>query len=168
MRHGQLVVVGVQAEEGEIRMHHPDIDPVEGEVVDDHFGVALGHAAAGLAVAGDRPPFEAGRVQSPEDPGPALDERLYLEVVLPDAPVPQMLGQPGDEQIGRFENVPIGRNDKLFLRHDRDLPAWGRATHYRTQDGRGAPALPCSESVDQPVGTGNAGRRWTRTTTRRR
>ena len=128
MRHGQFVVVGIEAEEGEIGMHHPDVDPVEGEVLDDHFRVTLGHAAARLAVPGDRPPFEAGRVQPPEDPGPALDERLYLEVVLPHGPVPQMRGQPGDEQIGRLENVPIGGNDKLFLRHDRDLPAWGRAT----------------------------------------
>ena len=132
-------------------MHHPDVDPVEGEVVDDHFGVPLGHAAARLAVAGDRPPFEAGRVQSAEDPGPALDERLYLKIVLPHSPVPQMLGQPGDEQIGRLENVPIGRHDKLFLRHDRDLLR--RARHpFRTHDEPGAPACPCSESVVRPAG----------------
>jgi hypothetical protein len=47
-------------------------------------------------------------VQAPEDPGAALDERLDLEVVLPDSSIPQVLGEAGDEQIRRFEDVPVG------------------------------------------------------------
>jgi hypothetical protein len=81
-------------------MHDPDVDPVGFEVFDDDLRVALGDPAACLAVPGDRPALEPWRVQSPEDPGPVLDERLDLEVVLPDRPVAQVLGQAGDEQVG--------------------------------------------------------------------
>ena len=113
-------------------MHDPDVDSVEGEVLEDHFGVALGHPPARLAVPGDRPPLEPGRVQSPEDPGPTLDERLDLEVVLPDRPVPQVLGQTGDEEVGGLEDVPVGGNDELLLCHGCDLPALGRKISYRS------------------------------------
>ena len=88
------------------------------------FGIAFGHPAAGLTVAGDRPPFEAGRVQAPELPGAALDQRLDLEIVFPHRPVPQVLWQPGDEEIRRFEDVPVGGNDKFLLRHGGDLLRW--------------------------------------------
>ena len=136
-------------------MHDPDVDSVEVEVLDDHVGVALGHPAARLTVAGDRPPLEAGRVQPPEDPGPALDERLDLEVVLPDRPVPQVLGQAGDEEVGGLEDVPVGGDDKLLLCHGCDLPALGRKISI-PDDRPGAHAVPCARSLDQPVGTGNA------------
>ena len=66
MGDGELVVVGVEPEEREIRVHDPDVDPVEGEILKDDVGVAFGHPAAGLTVAGDRPSFEAGRVQAPD------------------------------------------------------------------------------------------------------
>ena len=107
-------------------MHDPDVDAVGVEVLEDHLGVALGHPAARLAVAGDRPPLEPGRVQAPEDPGPALDQRLDLEVVLPDPPVPQVLGQAGGEEVGGLEDVPVGGDDELLRCHGCDLPAPGR------------------------------------------
>ncbi len=63
---------------------HLGVDAVEVHVLEDQLGVTLGRSPAGLAVAGDRPALEARRVQAPEDPGAALDERLDLEVLLPD------------------------------------------------------------------------------------
>ena len=153
---GQLVVVGVEAEERQVRMHDPDVDAVDVEVLEDHLGVALGHPAARLAVAGDRPPLEPGRVQSPEDPGPALDQRLDLEVVLPDPPVPQVLGQAGGEEVGGLEDVPVGGDDELVLCHGCDLPAPGRKI---SMTGRARTRYPAPRSVDQPVGTGNADER---------
>ena len=103
------------------------------------LGVALGHPAARLAVAGDRPALEPGRVQAPEDPGAALDERLDLEVLLPDAAVPQVLREAGDEEVGGLEDVPVGGDDKVasavmvvtFLRWTRD-PSSSRNTSSRT------------------------------------
>ena len=120
-------------------MHDPDVDSVEGEVLDDDVGVALGHPAARLAVPGDRPTLESGRVESPEDPGAALDQGLDLEVVLPDRPVPQVLGQAGDEEVGGLEDVPVSRNDELFLSHGRRLPTRGRKIPMITR----AYAVPC-------------------------
>ena len=80
-------------------------------------GIALGHAPARLAVAGDRPALEAGRVQPPEDPRPAFDEGFDLEVVLPHAAVAQVCGEAGDEQVGGLEDVTVGRDDKGLVRH---------------------------------------------------
>ena len=111
------MVVGVEPEERQVRVHDPDVDAVEVQVLEDHLGVALGHPPAGLAVPRDGPPLEAGRVQPTEDPGPALDERLDLEVVLPDAAVAQVRGQAGDEQVGGLEDVPVGGDDKGLVGH---------------------------------------------------
>ena len=111
------MIVGVEPEERQVRVHHSDVDSVESEVLDDHLGIAFGHPPARLPVPGDRPSLEPGRVKSPEDPGPALDEGLDLEVVLPDPAVPQVLGQAGDEEVGRFEDVSVGGNDELRLCH---------------------------------------------------
>ena len=60
MGHRQLVVVGVEPEEREVRVHHGDVDAVELHVLDDEIGIALGRAALRLAVAGDRPPGKPG------------------------------------------------------------------------------------------------------------
>ena len=121
-------------------------------------GVALGHPPAGLAVARDRPPLEAGRVQPPELAGPALDQRLDLEVVLPHPPVPQVLWQAGDEEVGGFEDVPVGGDDKLLLCHGGDLPTRGRDP--RSRGGRTEPPSrgTLRRILDQPVGTDNADR----------
>ncbi len=116
------MVVGVEAEERQVRVHDPDVDAVELEVLDDRLGVALGHASAGLAVAGDRPALEAGRVQAPEDPRTAFDERFDLEVVLPHAAVAQVLGEAGDEEVGGLQDVPVGRDDKGLVRHVLPIP----------------------------------------------
>ena len=123
---GELVVVGVQAEERQVRVHHTDVDTVEVEVLDDHLGVTLGHPPAGLAVARDRPSLEAGRVQPAEDARPSLDERLDLEVVLPDPAVAQVLRQAGGEEVRGLQDVPVGGDDKLLLCHGCALPARGR------------------------------------------
>ena len=85
MGDGEFVVVGVEAEERQVRMHDPDVDAVGVEILQNDLGVALGHAPSRLAVAGDRPSLESGCVQPSELPGAALYERLDLEVVLPDA-----------------------------------------------------------------------------------
>ena len=98
-------------------MHHPDIDAVERQVLDDHLGIALGHAATGLAVPRDGPALEPGRVQAPEDPSAPFDQRLDLEVLFPDAPVPQVLGQARDKEVRRFQDVPVGGDDKGLVRH---------------------------------------------------
>ena len=75
-----------------------------------------------LAVARDRPALEAGRVQLAEDPGAALDEGLDLELLLPHGHVAQVRGQAGLEQVDRLEEVPVGRDDEVLLRHRCDLP----------------------------------------------
>ena len=136
-------------------MHHSDVDSVGFEILNDHVRVALGHPAACLTVAGDRPPLEAGSVEPAEDPGPALDERLDLEVVFPDGAVAQVLGQAGREEVGGLEDVPVGGDDKLRLCHGCDLPARGRKISI-PDDRQGAHAVPCFSTLDQPVGTSNA------------
>ena len=121
--HGELVVVRVQPEEREIRMHDTDVDPVEVHVLENQFGITLGHPPSRLAVAGDRPPFETRSVQTPEEPRPAFDEWLDLEVLLPDPAIPQMLGQAGPEEVGGLEDVPVGGNDKGLVLHVLSLPS---------------------------------------------
>ena len=59
VRHRQLVVVGVEPEQRQVRVHHLHVDAVEVHVLEDELGVALGRAPAGLAVAGDRPALVA-------------------------------------------------------------------------------------------------------------
>ena len=117
------MVVGVEPEEREVGVHDPDVDPVEVEVLEDQLGVTLGHPAPRLAVARDRPTFEPGGVQAPELPRPTFDQRLDLEVVLPDPTVPQVLGQAGDEEVGGLEDVPVGGDDKGLVRHVLSLPS---------------------------------------------
>ena len=134
----------------------PTSTPSEVHVLEDHLGVALGHPPARLAVAGDRPALEPGRVQPPEDPGPALDQRLDLEVLLPHAPVPQVLRQAGHEQIGGLQDVPVGGDDKLLLLSWLCPSCAG--THDLAEDRARVrhAARSCPRIVDQPVGTGNA------------
>ena len=122
-------------------------------------GSPSGIRAARLPVAGDRPSLEPGRVQPPEDPGPALDQRLDLEVVLPDPSVPKVLGQSGGEEVGGLEDVPVGGHDKLVLCHSCDLPAPGPE---RSMTERARMRYPAPWSVNQPVGTSNARDMWRR------
>ncbi len=133
----QLVVVGVEAEQRQVRVHDPDIDAVGVEVLQNDFGVALGHPAARLAVARNGPPLEAGRVQPAELGGAALHERIDLEVVLPDAAVPQILREAGHEEVGGFEDVPVSGDDKLVRCHGCALPARGRKIDDRARRVRG-------------------------------
>jgi hypothetical protein len=55
-------------------------------------------------------------VEAPEDAGAALDERLDLEVLLPDGAVPQVLRESGLEDVRRLEEVPVGRDDEVLVR----------------------------------------------------
>ena len=110
--HRQLVVVGVEPEQRQVGVHHRGVDAVEGEVLDDDLGVTLRGAPAGLAVARDRPSLEARRVQTPEHTRAVLDEGLDLEVLFPDRAVAQVLGKAGAEQVGRLEDVAVGRDDE--------------------------------------------------------
>ena len=116
VRHRELVVVGVEPEQREVRVHHLHVDAVEVHVLEDDVGIALGRAPAGLAVAGDRPALVAGGVQPPEDGGAALDERLDLEVLLPHRPIAEVLGEAGLEQVDGLEEVPVARDDEVLRR----------------------------------------------------
>ena len=113
-------------------MHHLHVDPVEVHVVEDVLGVAFRHAPAGLAVPGDRPALVARRVQLPEDPGAALDERLDLEVLLPHRAVAQVLREAGAEQVGGLEEVPVGGDDEVLHRHPSRAKPTGRYNATRT------------------------------------
>ena len=129
----QVVVVGVEAEERQVRVHDADVDAVGVQILQNDFGVALGHAPSGLAIARNGPPLEAGRVQPAEFGSAAVHERLNLEVVLPDAAVPQILREARDEEVGRFEDVPVSGDDKLLLCHGCALPARGRKIDVRAR-----------------------------------
>ena len=96
-------------------MHHLHVDPVEIHVLEDVLGIAFRHAPTGLAVARDRPALVPGRVQPAEDPGTVLDERLDLEVLLPDRAVAQVLREAGLEQVDGLEEVPVGGDDEVLV-----------------------------------------------------
>ena len=57
VRHRQLVVVGVEPEQRQVRVHHLHVDAVEVHVLEDDLRVAFRHAPAGLAIPRDRPAF---------------------------------------------------------------------------------------------------------------
>ena len=44
----------------------------------------------------------------------SLDERVDFEVLLPEPAVPQVLRQPGPEQVGRLDDVPVGGDNKVI------------------------------------------------------
>jgi hypothetical protein len=115
-------------------MHDADVDPVGGEILDDHLGVALRHAPTGLAVTRDRPTLEARCVQPAEDPSPALDEWLDLEVLFPDAAVAQVFGQARLEKIGRFENMSVSGDDKGLVLHVLSLSSGIRENLRRARE----------------------------------
>ena len=79
-------------------------------------------------------------MQLPEDPRAALDERLDLEVFFPDRPIAQVLREPGHEQVGRLEQVPVGRDDEVagFAKSGMvgDLSAWERTFGRRERSFR--------------------------------
>ncbi len=114
VRHRQLVVVGVEAEQRQVRVHYLHVDAVEIHVLEDLLGIAFGRAALRLAIPGDRPALVARRVQPPEDARAALDERLDLEVLFPDRAVAQVLRQPRDEQVGGLEEMPVRGHDEIL------------------------------------------------------
>ena len=108
------MVVGVEPEQRQVRVHHLHVDAVEVHVFEDVLGVTFGHPPAGLAIPGDRPALVPRRVQLPEDAGAAFDERLDLEVFFPDRAVPQVLRQARAEQVGGLEEVPVRGDDKVL------------------------------------------------------
>lgn len=81
-------------------MQHLGVDPVEVHVLEDHVRITLRHPPTGLAVPGNRPTLEPGRVQPTEDPGGALDKGLDLEVLFPHSAVAQVLREEGTEEVG--------------------------------------------------------------------
>jgi hypothetical protein len=105
--HRQLVVIGVEAEQRQVRMHHLDVDAVEVHVLENDLGIAFGHPAAGLAITRDRPPLEPRCMQPAEDSRPTLHEWLDLEVLLPHGPVPQVLREAGAEEVGGLQEVSV-------------------------------------------------------------
>ena len=111
------MVVGVEPEQRQVRVQHLGVDAVEVHVLEDHLGVTFGGPTVGLAVARDRPALEARSVQAPEDAGAALDERLDLEVLLPDRAVAEVLRQARPEEVRRFEEVPVPGDDEVLVRH---------------------------------------------------
>src|SRR5207245_3474852 len=70
-----------------------------------------------MAIPRHRPALEARRTEPSEVGYAALDEWLDLEVFLPERPIPQMLRQTSEEQIGRLHDVPVGRDDKVLFGH---------------------------------------------------
>jgi hypothetical protein len=109
-------------------VHDLDVDAVEIHVLEDVFRITFRHPAPGLAVARDGPALVPGRVQLPEDPGAALDERLDLEVFLPDRAVAQVLREARAKEVGGLEEVPVRRDDEILLGHRCDLPARRRGS----------------------------------------
>ena len=98
-------------------MHQLSVDAVEVQVLEDPIGVAGVGGPVVVAEARDRPTLEARRVEAAEIADAALGEGLDLEVLLPDGSIPQMLREAGDEQVRGLEDVPIGRDHELLLRH---------------------------------------------------
>src|SRR3546814_17685007 len=96
-----------------VRVHDLHVDAVEVHVLEDLLGIALGRAAAGLAVAGDGPTLVAGRVQPAEHAGAVLHPGLVeLEVLLPDPATAQVLGQAGLDQVDGPAGGPAARHHK--------------------------------------------------------
>ena len=120
--HRQFMVVGVEPEEREVRVHDLDVDAVQRHVLDDLLRIALGHPPAGLPVARDRPAVETGRVQPPEDPCAALHHGLDLEVLFPHPAIAQLLGQARLEEVGRLQDVAVGGDDYVILGGDDEIP----------------------------------------------
>src|SRR5207237_4126168 len=81
-----------------------------------------------VAVARHRPPLEAGGTNASEFPHATRDQRLDLEVLLPEAAVSQVLRQPGSEQVVGLDDVPVSRDDKVLCGHRCGLPGWKRAS----------------------------------------
>ena len=95
--HRQLVVVGVEAEQRQVRVHHLDVDAVEVHVLEDELGVALGRAPAASGGSGrpssprsracaacgrpGRRPRRAARSRSPP-PRPPRSRRCFGRRVL--------------------------------------------------------------------------------------
>ena len=117
VRQRELVVVGVEPEQRQVRVQNLGVDAVEVHVLEDVLGISLGCPPPGLAVAGDRPALESRRVQAPEDPGAALDKRLDLEVLLPHRAVAEVLGQARDKQVRRLEEVAVAGDDEILRGH---------------------------------------------------
>ena len=102
------------------------------------LGVALGHPAAGLAVAGDRPALVPRRVQLAEDARAALDERLDLEVLFPDRAVAQVLRQAGRNRSVGSRRCPSAETTKSFG-NSFGMPSQARPTGRYRQRPIGAP-----------------------------
>ena len=98
-------------------MHQLGVDAVEVHVLDHPIGVAGVRGAVEVAVPRHRPPFEARRADTREVAHAALDERLDLEVLFPEAAIAQVRRQARAEQIRRFDDVAVGGEHKILLGH---------------------------------------------------
>ena len=138
-------------------MHHRGVDAVGREVLEDDLGDRPRGCAAGLAVREIRPPSNPGVCRRRKTRRTVLDERLDLEVLLPDAAVAEVLGEAGDEEVGGLEDVAVGRDHEALL-----LPSSGtscepapvplvyRSVQVRATEGgnRGAALAATSGRVD--------------------
>ena len=82
------------------------------------LGVAFGHAPAGLAVAGDRPALVARtcatcrKMRAPPSTSGSISKSSSQT-----ARSRRCFGQAGAEQVGRLEEVPVGGDDEVLVRH---------------------------------------------------
>src|SRR2546423_3316288 len=110
-----------------------------------------------MAIPRHCPALEARRTEPSEVTYAALDEWLDLEVFLPERPIPQMLRQTSEEEIGRLNDVPVGRDDKVLFGHSMRPSCAGLARagepKRSTPIGLDGPALRFVARLDQPVGT---------------
>ena len=124
VRHGELVVVvRVQPEQRVVGMQQRRPDAFVVEVVDDPIGITRLRRPVVVAVPHVGPALEARRVQLPEVGIRLAPERRRLEVLFPDRELAQVPRQATDEQIRRFDEVPV-RGDDEILGH-RCFPSGG-------------------------------------------
>ena len=131
----QLVVVAVEREERAVRVHQLGVDAVEIHVLEHALRVARMRRPVVMAVARHRPAFEAGRANASELAHAAGHERVDLEVLLPEAPVAQVLRQAGPEEVGGLDDVAVGRDDEVLSRRSCGLSDVRPTGRYKKAQG---------------------------------
>jgi len=93
------MVVRVQPEERQVRVHHLRADALAVHIVEDPLGITGVGRSVEVGVGRVRPAFEARRVQLAEVGSPVLAERLDHHVLRPDRSIPQPCRKAGEEEV---------------------------------------------------------------------